>query len=113
MFLLVGLPLTDEDDKPIQPKVGIKKKNYDARRKFQEKRVAKLPWAELFVGENGTLHIIKCRVCIEVEGKNKIFTAKWDSFCKDVGFHKVMRNMGSGVKKRDWFYSKVCKHSKN
>jgi hypothetical protein len=25
-----------EDDKPIQPKVGIKKKNYDAIRMFQE-----------------------------------------------------------------------------
>jgi hypothetical protein len=26
-----------EDDKPIQPKVGIKKKNYDVAKKFQEK----------------------------------------------------------------------------
>jgi len=29
MSLLVGLPPTNEDDKPIQPKVGIKKKNYE------------------------------------------------------------------------------------
>jgi hypothetical protein len=62
--------------------VGIKKKNYDAIKKFQEKWATQLPWVELFVGEDETLLIIKCRVCIEVEGKNKIFVVKWDSFCK-------------------------------
>jgi hypothetical protein len=44
-----------KDDKPIQLKVSIKKKNYDAIRKFQEKWVAKLPWEELFVTEDATL----------------------------------------------------------
>jgi hypothetical protein len=26
---------------------------------------------------------------------------------------QVVKDMGSDVKKRDWFYSKVCKHAKN
>jgi len=102
MFLSGSSP-SAKNDKPIQPKVGIKKRNY----------VAKLPWAELFVGEDGTLHIIKCRVCTEVEGKNKIFVVKWDSLCKHVGCQKAVKNMGSNVNKRDWFYSKVYKHAKN
>ncbi len=34
---LNGSSPSAEDDKPIQPKVGIKKRNYDAIRKFQEK----------------------------------------------------------------------------
>jgi len=34
---LSGSSPSAEDDKPIQPKVGIKKKNYDAIMKFQEK----------------------------------------------------------------------------
>jgi hypothetical protein len=55
---LSGSSPSIEDDKPIQPKVGIKKRNYDATKQFQEKWVAKLPWAELFVREDGTLHII-------------------------------------------------------
>jgi len=36
MFLSGSSPSV-EDDKPIQPKVGIKKKNYDVVKKFQEK----------------------------------------------------------------------------
>jgi hypothetical protein len=71
-----------ENDKPIQPKVGIKERNYDVTRKFQEIWLAKVPWSELFVREDGTLHVVKCKVCIEVEGKNKILVVQWDSLCK-------------------------------
>jgi hypothetical protein len=67
----------------------------------------------LFVGENGTSHIVKCRVCIEVKGKNKILATKWDSLCKHAIHQKVVGNMGFDVKKGDWFYSNVCKHAKN
>jgi hypothetical protein len=78
-----------EDDNPIQFKVGIKKRNYDAIKKFQENRATKLPWAEFFIREDGTLHIVKCMVCIEVEGKYKIFATKWDSLCK----HAIVKKL--------------------
>jgi hypothetical protein len=32
----------------------------------------KLPWAKLFVGLDDNLHIIKCKICSEVEGKYKL-----------------------------------------
>jgi hypothetical protein len=102
-----------EDDKPNQPKVGIKKRNYDVTRKFQETWLAKFPWVKLFVRENGTLHIVKCKVCIEVKRKKKILAAKWDSFCHHACCQKVVKSMGFDVKKKDWFYFKVCKHAKN
>jgi hypothetical protein len=50
----------------------VKKKNDDSNRKFKESWAIKLPWAELCLGLNGNLHIIKCRICNEVEGKDKI-----------------------------------------
>jgi hypothetical protein len=50
---------------------------------------------------------------LEVGGKNKILVTKWNSFCKHASHQKVVKNMGFDVKKRDWFYSKVCKHAKN
>ncbi len=70
--------LSAENDKPIQPKVRIKKKNYDATKKFQEKWATKLPWAKLFIGEDGPYALSIAR--FEVEGKNKI--VKWNSLCK-------------------------------
>lgn len=64
---------TLEVDFPIVPfKPRIRKWNYDATKRFQDSWVAKLPWAKLCMGSNGDLHIIKCRACSEVEGKDKL-----------------------------------------
>ncbi len=34
-------------------------------------------------------------------------------FCKHVRRKKVEKNIGTNVRKRDWYYSKVSKHAKN
>jgi hypothetical protein len=63
-------------------------------------------WVELCLGSNGNLHTIKCRICSEVEGKDKIFATKLDSLCKHVGQNKAERNIGNNVKKGDWYHFK-------
>ncbi len=65
------------------------------------------------LGSKGNLHVIKCKICSVVERKNKLFVPKWDSICNHVRHMKANKNIGNGVKKRDWYYSKVCKHAKN
>jgi hypothetical protein len=60
----------------------IKKKNYDANRKFKKSWATKLPCAEFCLLLNGNLHTIKCKICSEVEGKDKLLATNWDSFCK-------------------------------
>jgi hypothetical protein len=59
----------------------IQKKNYDASRKFQYSWATKLPWAKFYLGSNGNLHTIKCKIYNKVEGK-EVLATKWDSFCK-------------------------------
>jgi hypothetical protein len=48
-----------------------------------------------------------------LERKDKIFVIKWDSLCKHASWRKVERNIGTNVKKKDWYHSKNCKHVKN
>jgi hypothetical protein len=48
-----------------------------------------------------------------VEGKDKVLFVKWDSLAKHVGRRKAAKDIGTNVKKRDWYYFKVCKHAKN
>ncbi len=48
---LSGSSFSVENDQPIKSKVGIKKKNLDVIKKFQEKWATKLPWAKLFIGK--------------------------------------------------------------
>lgn len=70
-------------------------------------------WVELSLGSNGNLHTIKCKIYNEVEGKDKIFVTKWDSLCKHASWKKTQRNIGTNVKKGDWYHTKYCKHAKN
>jgi hypothetical protein len=88
-----GLPTT-------QSKLGIKKRKYDATRKFQDSWVVKLPQVELCVGSNGNCTLSICRICSEVEGKYNLFI-KWCSFYKHVGDKKVENNIGTNVQKGD------------
>ncbi len=61
---------------------------------------------ELFIGENGSLHTINYRIFTEVEGKDKLFVARWDSFCKHVGSKKTLKNIEFNVKKMIGFIPK-------
>jgi hypothetical protein len=44
-----------------------------------------------------------------VEGKDKIFATKLDSFYKHVGRSKAKRNIGTTVKMGDWYHFKDCR----
>jgi hypothetical protein len=84
----------------VPSKSTIQKINYDASRKFQYSWATKLPWAKFYLGSNGNLHTIKCKIYSEVEGK-EVFATKWDSFYKHASRSKVERNIGTNVKKGD------------
>jgi len=60
----------------------------------------KTPMGRIVYREDGTLHIVKYTVCTKVGKKNKILVVKWDSFNKYASRQKVVRNVGSDVKKR-------------
>jgi hypothetical protein len=67
---------------------------------------------KFYLASNGSLHTIKCRICNEVEGKDKLLV-KWDSFCKNASRRKAKRNIGTNVKKGDLYHSKDCMHANN
>lgn len=51
------------------------------------------------LGSNG-LHIVKCKIYDQVEGKDKLLVPKWDSLYKHVDHMKAHKDMGF-VKKGD------------
>ncbi len=78
---------------PIKSRLGGKKWNYDTTKKIQDSWSTKLPWAELCVRLDGSLHIVKCRICSEVARKNKVLSAKWDSWGKHASHRKVVKDL--------------------
>ncbi len=63
--------------------------------------------------KGGSLCIVKCRIYMEEEGMNKLLASKWDFFCKYASCEKDNKNMGIYMKRKNPYYSKVCKHAKN
>jgi len=55
----------------------------------------------------------QCRICSKVERKDKMFAIKLDSLYKHVGRSKAKRNIGTNVKKGDWYHFKENMHAKN
>jgi hypothetical protein len=39
--------------------------------------------------------------------------SKWDFICKHVGSKMAEKNIGTKVKKKDYYYSKASKHAKH
>jgi hypothetical protein len=49
----------------------------------------KLPWTNMCLWSNGLLHNVKCKICNQVEGKDKLFAPKWESLCKHTSRKKA------------------------
>jgi hypothetical protein len=45
------------------------------------------------MGVDGCVHLVKCKVCLEVEHKNKLLVPKWDSLQKHIGWRKAEKNV--------------------
>jgi hypothetical protein len=60
-----------------------------------------------------TLSSVKFLVRWNLEGKDKVLSTKWDYLAKHVCHRKVAKDIGTNVKKGDWYYSKFCRHAKN
>jgi len=46
-----------------------RKQNYNCTKKFQDLWATKLPWVEMCLRSNGSLHNVKCMICNQVEEK--------------------------------------------
>ena len=58
------------------------KKNYNLQRRFHTEWVAKEPWSEAILAEDGVMHLVRCRPCSVVRGKPVEMAPKWDTISK-------------------------------
>jgi hypothetical protein len=49
-----------------------------------------LPWVEFVINEKGGVHQVRCKICIDVEGKEKLLAPNLDNLLKHVGSWKCL-----------------------
>jgi hypothetical protein len=55
---------------------------YEMNCRFQNSWGTKLPWAESIMGVDGKITQVKCKMCIIIEGRNKLLVPKLDLLWK-------------------------------
>jgi len=55
---------------------------YEMNCRFQNSWGTKLPWTESIMGVDGKITQVKCKMCIIIEGRNKLLVPKLDLFWK-------------------------------
>lgn len=115
---LLGFPKIVIDALVLFPSLDVstlkvkKNQSYDLTQKFQVEWVVKMPWVELQVDSNGCGKYVKCKICFQVDHKNKLLAPKWDFFQKHASHRKVDFFL-KGVKKGEWYIIKDYKHARN
>lgn len=87
------------------------KKTYELNRHFQDSWAAKLPWAEAVIGSDGRVTHVRCKVCSEAQGREKLLVPKIDSLWKHAGWRKALADMGK-IWHGEYYYLVTCQHVK-
>jgi hypothetical protein len=83
------------------PKSKKQQSWYEFIWKFFISWAMKLPWVELQIGSYGHAYIVRYKVCLYMEHKNKILTLNWDSFQIYVSCKKIEK-VWVGWKRGAW-----------
>ncbi len=84
MILILNL----QSQKKKSPKTKCRKKKWEFNYVFQEMWVAKLSWVEAMVWCDRKLIMVRCKMCSEIEGREKNLVPKFDSVQKHAGRQK-------------------------
>lgn len=90
----------------------VKLRTYEANRHWQDSWTARLPWAESVLGRDGRVVQVRCKICTDIMGREKLLVPKIDSLWKHVGKRKALANMGH-VKQGDYYFLTKNQHAGN
>jgi len=97
---------------PAHDLARAKPLGYEANRQWQDSWAARLPWAESVLGEDGRIRQVRCKICSDVEGRDKLLVPKLDSLWKHCGRRKATTSFGK-VKAGDYYFLSNNVHVRN
>lgn len=95
------------------PNPVLRRRQYEASRRFQDTWPAKLPWAEMVVKGDGQICQVKCLICSAIQRRIKLLLPKWDTLTKHAGRRRADRDIPGVAKSGEYYYSRNCAHAKN
>lgn len=97
---------------PAHDLARARRLSYESNRQWQDTWAARLPWAESVLGADGKVRQVRCKVCSDVEGREKLLVPKLDSLWKHCGRRKATTSFGK-VKAGEYYFLSTNSHVKN
>ena len=97
---------------PAHELARARRRSYELNRHFQDSWAARLPWAESVVSADGTVRQVRCKICSEVEGREKLLVPKVNSIWKHCGRRKATNSFGKVKAGQHYFLSNNV-HTRN
>jgi hypothetical protein len=71
-----------------------------------------MPWAEAVIGASGQVTQVRCKICSEVEHREKLLVPKINNLYNHVGRRRALVDIGK-VKRGEFYYLGTNQHVKN
>ena len=85
---------------------------YESNRQWQDVWAARHPWAESVLGADGQVRQVRCKVCSDVEGREKLLKPKIDGLWKHAGRRRATTSFGK-IKAGEYYFLSKNAHIKN
>jgi phage-related protein len=69
-------------------------------------------WVEFVVGDDGLIHVVRCKVCSKVQHKDRLFVLKFDNLSKHAS-KKKEKVIKFSVQPGKFYFKKNSQHVKN
>jgi len=106
------IELDSVEASPLHELARARRQSYERSRQWQDSWAARMPWAESVFGLDGKVRQVRCKVCSDIEGRNKLLVPKLDSLWKHCGRRKATTSFGK-VKAREYYFLSNNIHVKN
>jgi len=97
---------------PAHEAARARRLSYEKNRHWQDTWAARLPWAESVLGLDGQVRQVRCKVCTDVEGREKLLVPKLDSLWKHAGRRKAATSFGK-IKAGEFYFLSTNAHVRN
>lgn len=97
---------------PVYELARAKRVKYEQNHQWQDTWAARLPWAESVVNADGKIRQVHCKICTEVEGKEKLLVPKLEFLWKHCGRRKATNSFGK-VESGQYYFLSNNAHVKN
>jgi hypothetical protein len=76
---------------PNKPKKKVNKSKWELNKVYQNKWATRFSWSKVICGKDGKMMMVKCKICTNIKGREKLLVPKLNSLIKHSSLRKCIK----------------------